>query len=412
MWPFTKRDRAADTEERTGNWLAFDDLHQNVLTPAGTSVTEQSSVTLPAVYRCVTLNADVISSMPVTALVKRGTARLDYTNPVWLSQPDYHHDWQQFIAECSASYDLDGNVFILKAVDTIGRVAGLSCLSPLAVEPKLIVQDDVPRIVFEVDTNHGKETLAANEIIHIRGTTMPGALRGLSPIKSAAVTIGIGMAAEQFGAQFFGNGATLSGVIETPGKMDKDQADRLKDSFTKKHGGVSKSHAVGILTGGASWKPLSVSPNEAQFLETRKFSDIQIANMFGFPPEYVTDVEGMKGYVTALYQKHMVWLLTGINPRLTRYENAFSNLLARPAYIKFNRNALLQMDPDQRATYYASGIRDRWLIPDEARAREDLDPIAGGSVPLWSVQWQGSGAKFPVPPAPPPEPDQPDQPAA
>jgi HK97 family phage portal protein len=182
--------------------------------------------------------------------------------------------------------------------------------------------------------------------------------------------------------------------------MTQEQADRLKEAFTKKHGGITKSHAVGILSGGASWRPLSVSPNEAQFLATRKFTDVQLALMYGVPPEYVTEAEGAKGYVSGIYARQYMWLQTGINPRLIRIERALSALLPRPAYVKFNRNAFLAMDVEQRVAYYAAGQQGQWLSRDEIRAFEDMNPIPGGSQMLKSVQWADNAPK----PAPPPEP--------
>jgi len=170
--------------------------------------------------------------------------------------------------------------------------------------------------------------------------------------------------------------------------MTPEQIERLQTSFTKKHGGISRSHAIGILSGGASWRPMSVNPDEAQFLESRRYTATEIANLYGVPPELVTDVEGAKGYVTALSQRMRMWYITGLMPRIVRIEEAMSSLLPRPAYVKFNVNALLRMEPSERTSFYQAAQLGEWMTRNEIRALEDMDPMPGGDEPLHSVQWQ------------------------
>jgi HK97 family phage portal protein len=172
--------------------------------------------------------------------------------------------------------------------------------------------------------------------------------------------------------------------------MTQEQADRLKEAFTKRHGGVSRSHAIGVLSGGAAWTPLSVRPDEAQFLETRRYSAAEIANLYGVPVELVGDggTQGAKGYVTGVAMRFRLWYLTGLLPRITRLETALSSCLPRPAYVKFNTNALLRMDPAERTAFYQAAQLGEWMSRNEIRALEDMDPVEGGDEFLHSVQWQ------------------------
>jgi HK97 family phage portal protein len=373
--------------DKKQDFITFADVRWPQPTHAGINVTQDTAPYLPAVYRCWSLNADVIATMPVDILVKRGKERLSYPEPLWFKSPNDFQDWVQFIRQVQLSYESDGNAFILKAVAGNGQVAGLYPLPPSTVE---VVMTDLG-VVYEVRMNDGDlKRYAATEIIHIRGLTPAGHLRGLSPIECMKQTLGIGFAAEQFGAQFFGAGATVSGVITVPataGKFGPDEADRLKDAFERKHGGITKSHAVGVLTGGATWTPVSVNPEESQFLETRTYTDVQIAHMYGVPPNYVTNTEGTKGYVSGLYADRAIWLVGGINPRLVNLERAFSALLPGNAYLRWNRNSFLQMEPQERVTMYSAGLRDQWLTPNEVRALEDKDPVEGGDKMLPSVQY-------------------------
>ena len=396
---FWNRKKEEEPEKRSNkDWfLSFQDAVYADATHAGMRVTEESSTCLPAVYRCVSLNADTVSSMPVDVLTKKGKKVMPYTEPVWFQRPNAEQDFGAFISQAQASLELDGNAFILKVSSRSGRLVGLHVLAPSAVDVDRPV--DTGRRVYKVRTADGGEQLYADTaILHIQGFTLPGGLRGLSPIYCAKQAVGLGLAAEQFGAQYFGSGATLSGIISMAGAPGQESVDALKEQFVKKHGGISQSHAIGILTGGAIWTPLSVTPEESQFLETRRFTDVQIASIFGVPPEYVTEVEGAKGFVSGLYARQYMWLLTGINSRLVRLERAFSGLLPPAAYFKWNRNSFLAMDPQDRREFYAAGLRDRWLVPNEVREKEDMNPLPNGDEPLLSVQWQDAAAGIAAPP--------------
>jgi len=367
------------------SFISFSDVF-GMTTHAGPKVDQANACDLPAVYRCVSLNSDIVSTLPVDVIAYQGENRKKVAPPLWLESPNDTQDWMTFIAQVQTSLELDGNAFILKASTGNGRVVGLNLIPPLAVKVDRL---DDGRLIYEVEKNGGKELFAQTAMLHIMAFSQPGAIRGMSPITALRETIGLGKAAEQYGAQFFGTGATLSGVISVPGNtMGPDAVKALSEQFKRKHGGVSKSHAIGILTGGATWHPLSVTPEDSQFLETRRFTDVQIANAFGIPPEHVTEAEGAKGYVTSLYARNRMWLQTGLNPRLARLENAFSSLLPKGRAIKFNRNAFLAMDPTERATFYTQGLVGQWMTPNEIRGKEDMDPLPNGDEPLKSVQWQ------------------------
>ena len=245
--------------------------------------------------------------------------------------------------------------------------------------------------------------------MHLRSLTLPGELKGLSPIAAAKQTIGIGLAAERFGANFFGSGATLSGVIESPGQMTAEQVERLQAAFSRRHGGVSKSHALGVLTGGAKWTPLSVKPDEAQFLESRKYTATEVANLYGVPPELVASggTDGAKGYVTALSMRMRLWYITGLMPRIIRIERALTDLLPRPAYVRFNTNALLRMEPSERTAFYAAAQQGEWMTRNEIRALEEMDPVPGGDEFLHSVQWQDNAIDEAQPEDEPPAAEEP-----
>ena len=384
MWPFNTLMRdtfvRAEVEARDNGWTAFKDLTTPV--HAGVSVTQDNAVNLPAVYKCVSLNAETISSLPIDVYTKRGDERVARDTPAWLRDPNPFQTTAEFIAMTQVSLDLAGNAYWLKA-SAGDQLVGLSVLAPSAVTPEL--RDG--RLYYRVELAGGAEPLPATAIVHLRGLTLPGTLVGLSPIACAKQTIGIGLAAEQFGASFFGSGATPSAAVETPAGFTEEQADRLQARLTKKHGGIDRAHALTVLSGGATWKQMSVNPEEAQFLQSRNYTNEEVCQMFGYPSGFFSS-DGVKGYVTALHAILRLWYLTGLLPRLTRIETALSGLMVRPAYVKFNPNALLRMDPAERTEFYQAAQLGEWMTRNEIRALEDMDPMSGGDEPLHSVQWQ------------------------
>jgi HK97 family phage portal protein len=372
----------------TGDWFtAFRDLLEAHKTAAGVSVTQTTAMGLPAVYRCISLNADTIASTPIHTMRRVGGKRVSYPQPRWMESPNDWMDFSEFLGQMQASLEADGNAFALKATTSNGHLAGLFPLNPGAVQIERLPGGGLAYDVAQEDGTAIR--IYANEMLHIRGFTPAGEVRGISPIAALKQTIGLGLAAQQFGAQFFSSGANLSGVIEIPGAdPGEDVAERMNKSFTRKHGGLSKSHAIGVLFGGAKWVPISVKPEEAQFLETRKSNAAEIACAFGVPSWLVTDAEGAKGFVSGLYATMYMWLQIGINTRFVRIERALSPLLPdRAAYTKFNRNAFLAMDPTERAAFYEAGLRGKWLVPNEIREKEDMNALVGGDEPLKSVQW-------------------------
>jgi HK97 family phage portal protein len=390
MGILSRRPRA---DAATGDWfVAFQDAIAANKSFAGVSVTQDSAHTLPAVYRCMSINSDTVSTMPVGAYRKVNGKSQVMPLPRWMESPNDDMDWGVYIGQMQSSLEADGNGFALRAVAPGGQLAGLYPLNPECV--RVDRSPEGGRVYYLKQYGGEEAEVRSNEMLHVQAYTPAGALRGMSPISAMKQAIGLGLATQQYGAQFFGEGATLSGVIKTVGNMQLEQQEKMKETFKKRHGGISKSHAIGILTGGAEWVPLSVKPDEAQFLETRRFNAGEIACAFGVPAWLVTDVEGAKGYVSGLYATMYMWLLTGINVRLVRLERAHTRLLAdKTAYVKFNRNAFLAMDPTERSAYYAGALAGRYMVPNEVRDKEDMDPLPGGDEALWSVQWGADPAK-------------------
>lgn len=383
----TKAETPPPEETRSSDgFLRFEDVFGTTPnTLAGVQVDQETGTRLPVVYRCVQLNAATISLLPLDTLEKLDNARREIPTPSWLEQPHQEYDWMQFIQEVQTGLELDGNAFILKIASSNGSITGLLHLDPRMVD----VERKGGQILYTLRLAHGgKETYTSRQMIHIKAFTRPRSLRGVGPIGACMDAIGQGLAAQEFGQRFFGEGATLSGVIQTPGNLTEENATRLQESFKKGHAGVSKSHAIGVLSGGATWQPLSIKPEEAQFLETQKLSGEQISWLFGIPPWFSTSAEGAKGFVTGVMAGRMMWLQFGLLWRVVRLERTFSALLPARQYIKLNLRSFLRPDATEQSALMDSEIRNRVRTPNEWRELLDLDPLPGGDEPLSSVQWQ------------------------
>lgn len=363
-------------------WGSGADLADVSNTEAGVRVTQSSALALTATYACVALLADTVSSLPVGTFRRQGGARVPEAQPEWMFQPEAGNpssSWDSHIAEVMVSLLLDGNAFIYTGRDDNGEVIDLRVLDPALVEPKVVNGQSL----FEVRGANGQSSILDSFAMrHIWRIRQPGKLRGLSPIEAARQTLGKTLAAESFGARFFGSGANLSGVILAKQKMDAQSADELKAKFAAKYGGVSRSHGVGVLDGEADWKPLSVSPEQAQFLATLDKGDEDVARLFRVPPPLAGITKpGAMAYasVEALliaFEKFTV------RPYVEAIETSYRPLLPPGVYLKLNTNGLLRGDFKSRMEGYSSGVQGGYMLRSEARSLEDLPPVAGLDEPL------------------------------
>jgi|GEM_PF-1739586 len=388
--------RPTEARDNPMEWMFEVDGGRRVA--AGVSVTQDTAMLLPVVYRCVALNSETIGALPVDALIKKGTSAVEIKKPPWLLKPNPFDTWQEFISQVQMSLEQDGNAFILKITARSGALIGLVVLAPKMVEVRWAVIAGVRSKVYVLEQNEGgPRTLGENEVLHIRGLSKPGEARGLSPLNLLREAIGVGLAAQEFGGRWFGDGANLSGVIELPGNMRAEDAERLQDQFRRKHGGIRKSHAIGVLTGGAKFTRMSVNAEESQFLHTGSVKAAEISLAFGIPPNYTTFTEGVTGYVTGVIAGKLMWLQLGLLTRITRLETALSSLMPR-GYLKFNMRGFLRGSPEEETAYLSAQAAHGVISPNEWRALIDINPRDGGDVYYMPLNMGAVGGKdMPVP---------------
>ncbi|MFE9962880.1 phage portal protein [Streptomyces sp. NPDC005525] len=369
---FERRSAVANALPNTGTVTFSGGADEPYRTYAGASVSQTTALQVSAVWSCVSLISDSIASLPVDTYRTTGNRRRPVTGPAWLDRPNPFMLWHDFTTRVLVSMLLDGNAFlhVLKAPD--GAVVGLVPIDPARVSIGLTEDGTAP--VYRVDG----EPYGPRDILHIPGAfTRPGELRGLSPIEYARQAIGVAKATEEHGARFFSQGASVSGIIQAPGEVDKEKALMLKGMFSTAHSGLKNSHTVGILTGGATWQTVSVTPEQAQFLETRKFQKTEIANFFRVPP-YMLDPTVTSSWGAGIEEQNRWFVDQTLGPWLIRLERYLSTLLPAGQYLKFNTDARLRSNTADRYNAYSVAVSNGFMSRDEVRALEDLEPLPNG----------------------------------
>lgn len=340
-------------------------------TYAGANVRVDNATQLLTVYGCTRFIAHGIATIPLDVFTQSGDRPVEVPTPQWLVKPTPELDFVAWCGQVLTSLLLAGNAYCLYGY-TDARLSSLTPIDPT----KVTVRRERNRKTFSIE---GK-SYSTFDILHIPGLMWPGDDVGMSPVAMAKQMIGLGMALEEFGGRFLDQGATLSGVIEVPGDLNPQETRDMARAWAKKHSGSKKSHLPGVLKGGAQWKPMGVTNEQAQFLETKKYTASQIASqMFMIdPPEMGLPVEGTSLTYSNQEQRDIRTLKRTYLPWIIAIENALNALLPRPRYVKFNVNAFLRGDTKARFDAYSVGIRSQFLTPNEARDFEDWEPLPGG----------------------------------
>ncbi|WP_144121131.1 phage portal protein [Catellatospora sichuanensis] len=369
---FKRFETRAALSGTAGDWARDVEWNGGSKSAAGVTVNPNRARTLVAVWASQSLIADGVASLPVDAFrkMKAKGRRLPVDGPAWLAAPNPFETPYAFWHKVMISLlGEDGNAFI-----ALGRNDAGTIVSVWAVDPKLVeVDEDSATPIYRM----GGKDFTPKEMLHIPAFTVPGKRRGISVIDHAKEAIGLALAAEEFGARFFSQGTTMAGVVEHPGNPKPGEVAILAKMLKKSHAGIINSHAVGILTGGASWKSISITPEQAQFLETRRFQKLEIANLYRVPPHMI-DPTVQSSWGTGVEEQNTFFIQHTLVPWLVRLEQAFSALLPNGQYIKFNVNALLRAKTYERFQSYVIAVNNGIMSLDEVRALEDMEPIPGG----------------------------------
>nr|WP_246256673.1 phage portal protein [Isoptericola halotolerans] len=341
------------------------------LSSAGEHVSERTAMRSVAVYACVKLLADNIATLPMDCLRKVDGIRQEVPRtPALVRRPNPSMTNVDFYSQVVTSLALRGNAYlIVQARDALEYPSSL-----LPVHPD-DVQIEIDERTYAVTYRFGGEVIPAADMVHIPRLRAPGAALGISPIGEAAQSIGLDLAARKYGAKWFGESADPSSVLESADDLTQEQADRNMEAWIDSHGG--KRHPA-MLSGGLTYRRISITPEESQFLETRRFQTGEIARLFGVPPHMIGDTERSTSWGSGIEQQSIGFVRFNLRPWLTVIEQAISDLLPRGQFVRFNVEALLRGDTKARYDAYVSARNAGWLNVNEIRELEDRAPVEGG----------------------------------
>ena len=355
-------------------------------TTSGKNVNERSAMQVTAVYACVRILSESIAGLPLHTYryLKDGAKEKAINHPLYrLLHDEPNPEMTSFVfRETLMSHLLLwGNAYAQIIRNGKGEILALYPLMPNRMTVDRASNGEIYYTYMVNDSDNptlkeqGQVYLRKEDVLHIPGLGFDG-LVGYSPISMAKNAVGMALACEEYGAKFFENGASPSGVLEHPSTIKNP--DKLRESWNSLFQGSGNSHRVAVLEEGLTFKPIAISPNEAQFLETRKFQIDEIARIFRIPPHMVGDLE--RASFSNIEEQSLEFVKYTLNPWVTRWEQSIQRSLfleseKREYFVKFNVDGLLRGDYQSRMNGYATARQNGWMSANDIRELENMDLI-------------------------------------
>jgi HK97 family phage portal protein len=355
-------------------------------TTSGKSVNERTAMQTTAVYACVRILGEAVAGLPLHVYQYRsdgGKERITNHPLYYLLHDEPNPEMTSFVfRETLMSHLLLwGNAYAQIIRDGRGRVLALYPLLPSKIDVSRAKNGELIYTYYrdsgesKLNPDCGRITLRRDEVLHIPGLGFDG-LVGYSPIAMAKNAIGMALATEEYGATFFANGANPGGVLEHPGVIKDPQ--KVKDSWNAAYQGNGKQHRVAVLEEGMKYQSIGIPPEQAQFLETRKFQINEIARIFRVPPHMLADLD--KSSFSNIEQQSLEFVKYTLDPWVVRWEQSLQQSLILPSekpsiFVKFNLDGLLRGDYQSRMTGYATGRQNGWLSANDIRELENMNRI-------------------------------------
>lgn len=375
---FSKRTGMANPQQ----WL-IDFFGGGEKTSSGVNITEYNAMKYTAFYAAVRVLSETLGSLPLILYRKtqdgKGKERAT-DHPLYKilhDRPNPEMTAMVFRETLMSHLLTWGNCYAQIVRNNGFEVAQLWPLRPDRMFPKRSGGE----LIYEFHKpGGGIKIFQSGDILHIPGLSFDG-LVGYSPVQMAKEALGLGKATEQFGSNYFGNGANPGGVLEHPGTLSDTAFQHLQDSWSQRHQGLENAHRPAILEEGTKWTSIGIPPEDSQFLETRKFQIEEIARIFRLPPHMIGDLE--HATFSNIEQQSLDFVTYSLHPWLERWEQAIEHKLLLPNeqenyYVEHLVDGLLRGDIKARYTAYNIGRNGGWLSVNDIRLKENMDPIEDG----------------------------------
>lgn len=356
---------------------------------AGVNLTPELAMTFSAVYACVNVIAQTVASLPLITYrrMKRGRERAYdfYLYSILHDLPNPEMTSYDLRMAMQGHLGLRGNCFAEIVSDGAGRVSEIWPLRPDRMTLKRAPNGELLYVyTLPQSVGGGEKAFRKDQIWHIRGLSSNG-LVGLSPIGQAMQGISLGLAMEEFGGRFFGSGAQPGFLLKHPTKMSDEAYKRLRKSWEERISGLGNAHRVAILEEGVTTEKIGIAPEEAQFLESRKFQIRDIARFYRMQPHKIQDLE--QATFSNIEHQSIEFVTDTIRPWLVAWEQAiYKDILLvserKKYYTEHLVDGLLRGDTKSRYEAYGSAINAGWMVRNEAREKENMNPIDGLDEPL------------------------------
>lgn len=349
------------------------------LSEAGIPVTKETAMRFDTVFSCIRVLSETFASFPLSVFMKTDSGRIQAdTHPVFSlikSKPSplmTAYSWKQAIMVHLCT---QGNSFSRIIRNQRGNVAQIllfpypECMTVSIIGGQLWYKyPGVP------------EAMSSDEILHFAGMSWNGIV-GMSPITYQRETIGLGIAQKTYSNKFYSNGTNMGGIVEVPNVLGDTAYKRLKESFDDKSQGLSNAHKAILLEGGAKYNKMSITPVDAQYVESRKLTKEDICGIFRVPPHMIANLD--RATFSNIEQQSIEFISNTMTPYITSCENELDSKLFSPSelakyYVKFNVNSHMRGDATARSNYYYRMWLMGALNPNEVRELEDLNKIEGG----------------------------------
>ena len=368
--------------------LDFEDIWKRGLdattnrTTAGELVGYDEALTLSAVYAGIRIISDTISTLNFDVYYRQnGTERAFRPLPLWVQDMSPYLRNHEVLGQVLTSLLLDGNAFLATLRDTTGAVIEVTPLDLTSITVNLDQNERGRQQLTFTSSQAPAETFTQNDITHIRGMMKAGSVRGLSPIASAREFLGLGIAVQKYGAAFFGNGALPGAVVEVPNSLSPEGADALKGAWNDIHRGAANGSRLAVLTEGAKFSKISLSPEDSQFLQSRSMTVNDVGRLFGLPNWLLNDASGSTSWGSGLAEQSRAFIMYSLRPYITRLEAGLTSILRSQgisvAYLKFD-TATMNRGTPETLDKFTKGLQAGVYNIDEVRAAEGLPPLPNG----------------------------------
>jgi HK97 family phage portal protein len=350
-------------------------------TSSGVNVNEDNAITYSAVHNAITIYSEIAAMLPLNIykrLDPRGKekATTHHLYKILHDQPNPEMTSFVFRETLMGHLLTYRNAYAEIEYDNANRVKALWPLLPDRTWPER--DKKTQKLYYKTVLPGGKGVkLPSKRVFHVPGRSNNG-VKGINLIQLMKESIGTGLALEKYGAKFFDNNGTPSGVLEHPGELSDSAHDHLKKDWESKHGGLDNAHRIAILEEGLAWKQIGISPEDAQMLESKKFQITEIARWFNIPPHMLKDME--RATFSNIEQQSLEFVIYYLTPWLKRFEQQIQkDLIKNNSYFaEFLVDALLRGDIESRYNAYSKGIQNGFLSPNDAREKENMNPKEGG----------------------------------